>query len=184
MKFIEQEWRKNQPRLSKRELLKIFPEGQPILKKKLEECQNESQSLSKEIEKDLRKIYKQIEDSFSVWFWEKYIEIFRGERLDKLEVKIRKLKWEISPVGKIRKNEITDRMIQRAREYPFENLIEFNRAKKTLCVFHSEKHPSLSLNPKTNRIKCFGCGINYDTIEYIIKTQNLSFVEAVKYLNH
>lgn len=183
VKSLTKEWQRNQPHLSEKDWLKIFPEAKPIIELKIKEYKSQYQTLKLEIEKDLRKGYTQITDEFSIWFWEKYLEVFKGEKLEELTKNINRLTSALAP--KPSQCTITKEMIQRAKEYPFENLIEFNRAKKTLCVFHNEVHPSLSLNPRTNRVKCFGYGINLDTIEYIIKTQNFSFVEAVKYLtNH
>jgi len=182
---LEEKWQSSLQRFTDKELLKIFPEAKPFLKQQLREYKKEMKNLTTEIRIDLSQIYKTIKDEFSSWFYEKIIEVWKGERLNWLSKKIKKIKWALNSENFRKKGgEITDEMIQRAREYPFEELIEFNRAKKALCVFHREKHPSLSLNMKTNRIKCFGCGINFDPIEYVMKTQNLSFIEVVKYLNN
>jgi hypothetical protein len=182
---LEAEWKRSLPRLSDEELLKLFPQAKPVLKQRLKGYQKEMENLAVEIRQDLSRIYEIIKDEFSVWFFEKIIEIWKGERLNWLSKEVKKIKWALNFENFGEKgSEITDETIQRAKEYPFEQLIKFNRAKKALCVFHREKHPSLSLNLKTNRIKCFGCGINYDPIEYLMKTQNLSFIESVKYLNN
>jgi len=69
--------------------------------------------------------------------------------------------------------------IPRARAYPITDLLEFNRAKKTLCLWHNDKHPSLSYNPKTNKVKCFSCNMWADSIDICMKLNNLTFKEAV-----
>jgi DNA primase len=51
-----------------------------------------------------------------------------------------------------------------------------------LCPFHREKSPSFSVNDEKNFYHCFGCGEHGSTIDFVQKTQNLSFVEAVKAL--
>jgi len=170
------------PRYSNSRLLQIFPEARPILKKGLKDYASQAEKLRKRIEIALKKLYEKVTDEFSIWFYEQFFEVFLGEGLERTTKKIREIKWTLNPIK--REGQITPEIIARAKEYPFENLIKFNRAKKALCMFHDEKHPSLSLNPKTNRIKCFGCGINLDPIGYIMETQNLSFIEAVKYLNN
>lgn len=51
-----------------------------------------------------------------------------------------------------------------------------------LCPFHSEKTPSFSVTRQKQIYKCFGCGEGGDVIAFIMKTQNLSFEEALENL--
>lgn len=51
-----------------------------------------------------------------------------------------------------------------------------------LCPFHNEKTPSFSVSPTKGIFKCFGCGAGGDHISFIMKKENLSFREAVKFL--
>ncbi|MFW8600108.1 DNA primase [Desulfobacterota bacterium M19] len=53
---------------------------------------------------------------------------------------------------------------------------------KGLCPFHSEKTPSFNVNPTRNFFHCFGCGEGGDTLKFVMLSQNLNFVEALKYL--
>jgi DNA primase len=48
-----------------------------------------------------------------------------------------------------------------------------------LCPFHEDHTPSLSIDPKTNLFKCFGCGAAGDTIKFIELFEKKSFPEAV-----
>jgi DNA primase len=48
-----------------------------------------------------------------------------------------------------------------------------------LCPFHEDHTPSLSIDPKTNLFKCFGCGAAGDTIKFIKLYEKKSFPEAV-----
>ncbi|MCL6592040.1 MAG: toprim domain-containing protein [Firmicutes bacterium] len=48
-----------------------------------------------------------------------------------------------------------------------------------LCPFHEDHIPSLSIDPKTNLFKCFGCGAAGDTIKFIELYDKKSFPEAV-----
>jgi len=48
-----------------------------------------------------------------------------------------------------------------------------------LCPFHNEKTPSFSVSPRRGIFKCFGCGEGGDVIGFVMKNENLSFVEAV-----
>lgn len=53
---------------------------------------------------------------------------------------------------------------------------------KGLCPFHQEKSPSFTVNPERGLYKCFGCGESGDLFSFVMKTQNLSFVEALREL--
>ena len=50
------------------------------------------------------------------------------------------------------------------------------------CPFHKEKTPSFKVNPDTGLWHCFGCGEGGDAFGFIMRTDNLSFPEAVAYL--
>ncbi len=51
-----------------------------------------------------------------------------------------------------------------------------------LCPFHGEKTPSFNLYPETASFYCFGCGAGGDVITFIRKIENLSYIDAVKFL--
>jgi len=86
-------------------------------------------------------------------------------------------------VARERRGTNMDRRIDEAKAVPFNELIpEFGKRNPIQCLWHQEKHPSLSWDKKTNRIKCFGCPISFDTIAYIEDIENIGFVEAVKTL--
>ncbi len=51
-----------------------------------------------------------------------------------------------------------------------------------LCPFHSEKTPSFSVSPSKQMCHCFGCGAGGNVITFIMKYQNATFPEALKYL--
>lgn len=53
---------------------------------------------------------------------------------------------------------------------------------KGCCPFHHEKTPSFMVSNEKGIYKCFGCGESGDVIAFVMKTQNMSFVEAVEYL--
>lgn len=50
------------------------------------------------------------------------------------------------------------------------------------CPFHSEKTPSCTIYPDTQSFYCFGCGAGGDVITFIMKIENLDYLEAVKLL--
>mgnify|MGYP000856876680 FL=1 len=51
-----------------------------------------------------------------------------------------------------------------------------------LCPFHNEKTPSFTISESKQLFHCFGCGEGGDAISFIMKIENLSFVEAVKFI--
>jgi len=53
---------------------------------------------------------------------------------------------------------------------------------KCLCPFHSEKTPSCTVYNDTQSFYCFGCGAGGDVISFIKRIENLSYIEAVRFL--
>ena len=50
------------------------------------------------------------------------------------------------------------------------------------CPFHHEKTPSFAINEVEQYYHCYGCGESGDVIKFIEQYENLTFMEAVKYL--
>lgn len=53
---------------------------------------------------------------------------------------------------------------------------------KCLCPFHSEKTPSCTVYTDNGSFYCFGCGAGGDVITFIMKIENLDYIEAVRFL--
>ena len=51
-----------------------------------------------------------------------------------------------------------------------------------LCPFHNEKTPSFTVFPGTKSCYCFGCGSGGDVITFIMRVENLDYVEALEHL--
>lgn len=49
-----------------------------------------------------------------------------------------------------------------------------------LCPFHSEKTPSFSVSPAKQVFHCFGCGAGGNVYSFLMKKEDISFLEAVK----
>ena len=60
--------------------------------------------------------------------------------------------------------------------------LKFNRGNKISCPFHTDKTPSLSIDKKRNKWKCFSCGCGGDAIDFVSELKGLSYAEACKYL--
>ncbi len=92
----------------------------------------------------------------------------------KLEGRASSLKYGNRP------GSITDEMIQRAKEYPIQEILGTDR-KTMRCPFHDDKHPSASI--KNNRLHCFVCNKTWNPVDYLMEKEMLSFKEAVVMLN-
>lgn len=62
------------------------------------------------------------------------------------------------------------------------NLKRHGRNMVGLCPFHGEKTPSFNIYTESGSFYCFGCGAGGDVITFIMKIENLDYVEAVKFL--
>lgn len=62
------------------------------------------------------------------------------------------------------------------------NLKRHGRNMVGLCPFHGEKTPSFNIYTENGSFYCFGCGVGGDVITFIMKIENLDYVDAVKFL--
>ena len=53
---------------------------------------------------------------------------------------------------------------------------------RALCPFHPEKTPSFMVSSAKQVFHCFGCGMGGDIFGFVMKSENLSFPQAVKLL--
>lgn len=78
--------------------------------------------------------------------------------------------------------DITPDMIEQARQYPIEDLIQFDRQHKAVAFCHEDNHPSLSWHRAKNRATCFPCGKSFNPIDVLIQRDGITFPDAVKRL--
>lgn len=50
------------------------------------------------------------------------------------------------------------------------------------CPFHNEKTPSFSVNEEMGIFKCFGCGEGGDVITFLMKKNNMGYIDAIREL--
>lgn len=62
------------------------------------------------------------------------------------------------------------------------NLNKRGRNMVGLCPFHNEKTPSFNIYTESSSCYCFGCGAGGDVISFIMKIENLDYIDAVKFL--
>src|SRR5262245_21922148 len=51
-----------------------------------------------------------------------------------------------------------------------------------LCPFHKEKTPSFHVSPERGMYYCFGCKEHGSAVDFVMKTDGLTFPEAVRML--
>jgi DNA primase len=51
-----------------------------------------------------------------------------------------------------------------------------------LCPFHEDRNPSFSVSPAKNICKCFACGEGGTPIHFVMKHEQMTYYEALKYL--
>ena len=51
-----------------------------------------------------------------------------------------------------------------------------------LCPFHSDKSPSFYVSPAKNICKCFACGEGGTAVHFIMKHEQLSYYDALRFL--
>ncbi len=51
-----------------------------------------------------------------------------------------------------------------------------------LCPFHREKTPSFHISSDKQLFYCFGCGSGGNIIDFVMKIENLDFIDAIKFL--
>ncbi|MDD5492662.1 MAG: DNA primase [bacterium] len=62
------------------------------------------------------------------------------------------------------------------------NLKKAGRNFNALCPFHNEKTPSFMVSPEKQIFHCFGCQLGGNVFTFVMKLDNLSFMEAVEKL--
>lgn len=50
------------------------------------------------------------------------------------------------------------------------------------CPFHNERTPSCKIDPATQLWHCFGCGEGGDAFSYVMKSEDMNFGEAIRFL--
>lgn len=51
-----------------------------------------------------------------------------------------------------------------------------------LCPFHREKTPSFHISSDKQLFYCFGCGAGGNLVDFVMKAENLDFVDSIKFL--
>lgn len=103
----------------------------------------------------------------------------------RIETTNRQIRWlSLGVEDSSNENMFSEAQIQEARDFPVEDLLETQKIRKMWCCpFHDEKTPSFNVF-RENSWHCFGCQKHgNNAIDYVMAKNNLSFTEAVRFLN-
>lgn len=134
------------------------------------------------------------------WFWMAKYELSIEKKEDvinqiyikeKIDARLREIRKAIKELY-YRKRTISDHAklhghrlgileeeVRTAKQYDFKQLHDF-RNSYGLCPFHDDTNPSLVL--KNNKVRCFSCDKSWDTIQFVMDKEGLTFPQAVRRL--
>ncbi len=110
-------------------------------------------------------------------------QAFLSSQIRNTEVEVNRLEREIKTLTEVpREGEITDDMIETAREHPIGNLIDFSRGNRCKAFCHDSDSDSMVKPRSGNYAWCHVCSSAYGSIDVLMLRDGMSFVDAVKSL--
>ena len=166
--------------------MRIFPEALRIWGPRVKKYyQNEILFKTEELRD--RKACRIIDIKTNKYPWRDELILEAAERdIVRIQKELRHAQWKLDEIKELlnptvgelqNKTSITDSMIERARQYPLDRLIDINRAGFARCIWHTDTHPSMFC--KKNFAHCFSCNKSGDTIKVLMDRDGLTFREAV-----
>ena len=186
---LEREWKKSQPRMSDAEWLRTIPEARSVIPAKISEWQEQRNFLTEVIAKRLLE-NRSLETDLVKAIARESVKQNEGTELLHSIKHINRLR-RLQPHDKKPLNYVTPEEIEQAQSVPLESIIEQDRTLRRagqnfICQCplpsHDEKTPSFTIFTDTNRFWCFGCSTGGSVIDYVMRTSNLNFQEAVRKL--
>lgn len=77
--------------------------------------------------------------------------------------------------------------VQEAKQHPIHALFDGQEAtynRNIKCPLHDDKTASLKLYQHNNTYYCFGCNAGGDTIDFLMRKNGVTFIQAVKWLTN
>jgi len=131
-------------------------------------------------------VYRKEYDDFLFTAWGDYYQ----QKLDAVNRRIRQYTFRLRGIPKGTGFQINPDILQRAKESPIQDYLTCRNWRQvagrlvTSCPFHKDDTPSFAIYTKDNTWHCFSCGAGRDVIDFIMRQQNLKFIEAVRYILH
>jgi len=170
--------------ITNKEWIGIFPEAKKWLEKDLEYQFSRYELLVEEYKEILKTInHSKTLNENQKQFLIQVSDEFIGDDIKKVEDKI---KNNYSYIRKEKQGGINDSDIKSANDCDWEYLIKpkkkYGRNNFTaFCPFHPDKETASFLVRK-GKGHCFGCGWHGSSIDFLMKIQGISFIQAVKIL--
>jgi len=177
------------PRLSDRDLLKIFPEAREMVPVKLAEWRRKGKQ-ARRIVREMQAVVEALSSASERWVMTELIKEWTLPHLRLINGHIVRLDRLQSLMLNIpRRRQVSDADITEAREVPVGTIVEVSLKQSGHryvghCPLHDDSSPSFHVYPDTNSWYCFGCKRGGDTIAFIRLRDGLSFRDAVDYLTH
>jgi len=73
--------------------------------------------------------------------------------------------------------------IDRIVEIPITDFLEFDRSGKALCIWHSDRNPSLYYYKKQNKVHCFSCAKGGNVIDVMAVVWGIEKKDTMRKLN-
>lgn len=133
-----------------------------------------------EYQKKMKKLCNDLVDENK---WNEATDEFINQSISDSKSRVDDMEKKLNLMKQVKNgNETYD--IEKIKNIPITNFIQFNRGLFACCPFHGEKTPSLKYYPKTNTCHCFGaCGKSFDVIDVFQNLHGLKFREAIYQLN-
>lgn len=167
------------------ELLEVFPEAIATIKANLRALQEEEDALLTAHDDKIATLASKPENEQKIyaWIYDRLYLLESGallQRKKRLEHLLRIDEYKRKPPDA---REITDVDIAKAKQVKIVSLLTEKPSVTGFirCPFHGERTASCRIF-KDNRFHCFGCGEDGDAIDYVMKTENLDFLKAVRFL--
>ena len=168
----------------------MFPEAAPAAKRaskaKIKELNTAISGLGDFRElwtRDIQKLSFKVQPAYIAYLDDLITRLQEGYEKD-----IKKYQWQLNyldnlkhPEKKPKGSGVTELEVGRAKQYPIPNLIEVRRGTAT-CLWHDDRHPSMKLYDKQNRVHCFACGHSGDSIDVYMALNGCDFRTAVRAL--
>jgi hypothetical protein len=164
--------------MSSHELSIEFKDQKSLLNQILKEKKSELKdlvTLETKIKNLCFKHFKGKDRSKKEWY---YTMCFvRAPRIN-IEARIKELERILLYMKKGKGGELD---IQKAKNRPISDFIEFNKYNFAKSIFNSsDDTPSMKYYPRQNRVHCFSTGRDEDVIGMVMEMFGLSFTDAVK----
>ena len=201
---LEKEWKaKLNEELKSIDWIELFKdEAEEIILMKLNELEEEKETINNNIAKHRKKYFSMVEDvpdseqkEWFLEFWNIMVVKYSFEaELQKIKSTVSRLNHELHAVRRLKGTEIYeskqqewDEQKQRARERSIEDIVtpylemprRYGQIIRAKCPFHEERTPSFYVYLATNQYHCYGCQKHGDTIGFYMDLKKVDFKTAV-----